>query len=126
MWPAISSRTPDFPLLWDIGLRTSFNFLFHDATTFRPFTVELDVVNDVHELLGRKSQRVNGREGVAFVLKSLPENAKNLFTLLVGEVLVAMEDGGEDGGVEYRMIYNKAVEEFICSSEMAFRTLLKE
>lgn len=121
-----SADTPDFPLLWDIGLRTSFNFLFHDATTFRPFTVELDVVNDVHELLGRKSQRVNGREGVAFVLKSLPENAKNLFTLLVGEVLVAMEDGGEDGGVEYRMIYNKAVEEFICSSEMAFRTLLKE
>lgn len=121
-----SADTPDFALLWDIGLRTSFNFVFHDATTFRPFTVELDVVDDVHELLGRKAQRVNGREGVAFVLKSLPENAKNLFQLLVGEVLVAMEDSGDDTGVEYRMVYNKAVEEFICSSEMAFRTLLKE
>jgi origin recognition complex subunit 2 len=81
----------------------------------------------VHELLGRQSQRVNGREGVAFVLKSLTENAKNLFRLLVGEVLIAMEDeGDEDVGLEYRMVYNKAVEEFICSSEMAFRTLLKE
>lgn len=125
-----SVDTPDFPLLWDIGVRSSFNFAFHDCTTFAPFTVELDVVDDVHELLGRKARRVNGREGVAFVLKSLPENAKNLFRLLIGEVLIAMEEEGgygeDETGVEYRMVYNKAVEEFICSSEMAFRTLLKE
>lgn len=126
-----STDTPDFPVLWDVGLRSAFNFAFHDATTFAPFKVELDVVDDVHELLGRKSRRVNGREGVAFVLRSLPENAKNLFQLIVGEVLIAMEEesggaGDGDVGVEYRMIYNKAVEEFICSSEMAFRTLLKE
>ena len=40
----------------------------------------------------------------------------------------SQEDHGDDDGVglEYRMVYNKAVEEFICSSEMAFRTLLKE
>lgn len=75
------------------------------------------------------------------MLRSLPENARKLFGLIVGEVLVAFEDGGGGGGtsgagefaaggegpgVEYRMLYNKAVEEFICSSEMAFRTLLKE
>jgi len=29
-------------------------------------------------------------------------------------------------GVEYRVLYQKAVEEFICSNEMNFRTLLKE
>jgi origin recognition complex subunit 2 len=117
-------------LLWDIGVCSSFNFVFHDCTSFVPFTVELDVIDEVHELLGRQARRVNGREGVAFVLKSLPENAKNLFQLLVGEVLIAMEEEGngidEAGGVEYRIVYNKAVEEFICSSEMAFRTLLKE
>jgi origin recognition complex subunit 2 len=126
---ACSADTPDFPLLWDIGIRSAFNFAFHDCTTFAPFAVELDIVDDVHELLGRKSQRVNGREGVAFVLRSLPENAKNLFQLIIGEVLIASEEegaGAEDSGVEYRMVYNKAVEEFICSSEMAFRTLLKE
>ncbi|KAI1468545.1 origin recognition complex subunit 2 [Daldinia caldariorum] len=125
-----SADTSDFPLLWDSSLRSSFNFVFHDCTTFAPFTAELEVVDDVHELLGRKARRVGGKEGVTYVLRSLPENAKNLFRLLVGEVLAAMDDaGGFDGenpGVEYRMVYNKAVEEFICSSEMAFRTLLKE
>ncbi|KAI8958651.1 origin recognition complex subunit 2 [Daldinia sp. FL1419] len=124
-----STDTSDFPLLWDSSLRSSFNFAFHDCTTFAPFTAELEVVDDVHELLGRKARRVGGKEGVTYVLRSLPENAKNLFRLLVCEVLAAMDDGGPGGenpGVEYRMLYNKAVEEFICSSEMAFRTLLKE
>ncbi|KAI1824168.1 origin recognition complex subunit 2-domain-containing protein [Xylaria intraflava] len=124
-----SADTPDFTLLWDSSLRSSFSFVFHDCTTFAPYTAELEVVDDVHELLGRKARRVGGKEGVAFVLRSLTENARNLYRLLVGEVLVAMDDdadSGENPGVEYRMIYNKAVEEFICSSEMAFRTLLKE
>ncbi|UQC82302.1 origin recognition complex subunit 2 [Colletotrichum lupini] len=128
-----TADTPSFPLLWDAAQRTSFNFLFHDATTLQPLQdVELDPVDEVHELLGRKARRVNGREGVVFVLRSLPENAKKLFELLVIEVLSAMDDdggqqyGAENTGVEYRMVYNKAVEDFICSSEMAFRTLLKE
>lgn len=126
-----SADTPDVSLLWDSGLRSSFNFLFHDCTTFAPYLAEMDVVDEVHELLGRKARRAGGKDGVAFVLRSLPENAKSLFRLLVGEVLVMMmdEESGPDAenpGVEYRMLYNKAVEEFICSSEMAFRTLLKE
>ncbi|KAI1327808.1 origin recognition complex subunit 2-domain-containing protein [Xylariaceae sp. FL0255] len=125
-----SADTPDFTLLWDSGLRSSFSFVFHDCTTFAPFTAELEVVDDVHELLGRKARRVGGKEGVTYVLRSLTENARNLYRLLVGEVLVAMDDEAEsleeNPGVEYRMLYNKAVEEFICSSEMAFRTLLKE
>lgn len=130
---ACTADTADFPLLWDAALRASLNLLFHDCTTFAPRApCELDVVDEVHELLGRKARRAGGKEGVAFVLRSLPENARALFRLLVGEVLVvAGEQGGGGGGdgevaVEYRMVYNKAVEEFICSSEMAFRTLLKE
>lgn len=125
-----SADTPDFSMLWDIGIRSAYNFVFHNSTTFAPFHAELDVVDEVHELLGRKARRVNGREGVAFVLRSLPENAKNLFQLIVGECLIAAEEDDasaeESAGVEYKIIYNKAVEEFICTSEMAFRTLLKE
>lgn len=143
-----SADNPSFPLLWDSSLRSTFNFLFHDCTTFQPYTSELDVVDDVHELLGRSGRRIGGKEGVSFVLKSLPENAKNLFRVLIGEQLAAIDEnlgigfeGADDDddnneqrvgskvtevGVEYRVLYQKAVEEFICSNEMNFRTLLKE
>ena len=143
-----SADHPSFPLLWDSSLRSTFNFLFHDCTTFQPYTAEVDVVDEVHELLGRSGRRVGGKEGVSFVLKSLPENAKNLFRVLIAEQLAALDDNhgaleGEDDddgndnprvvgyrksepGVEYRVLYQKAVEEFICSNEMNFRTLLKE
>ena len=143
-----SADHPSFPLLWDSSLRSTYNFVFHDCTTFQPYTAEVDVVDEVHELLGRSGRRVGGKEGVSFVLKSLPENAKNLFRVLIGEQLAAMDEaldapeGADDDndnedrrvmvhrrnepGVEYRVLYNKAVEEFICSNEMNFRTLLKE
>jgi origin recognition complex subunit 2 len=147
-----SADHPSFPLLWDSSLRSAFNFLFHDCTTFQPYIPEVDVVDEVHELLGRRSRRVGGKEGVIFVLKSLPEKAQQLFKVLILEQLAAMdEDSGagfganddddEDDddeertlarpqkmepGVEWRVLYQKVVEEFICSNEMNFRTLLKE
>jgi origin recognition complex subunit 2 len=144
-----SADHPSFPLLWDSSLRSTYNFLFHDCTTFQSYSSEIDVVDEVHELLGRSGRRVGGKEGVSFVLKSLPENAKNLFRVLIGEQLATMDDNSgatfedddnedddiearsgnsrrNEHGVEYRVLYQKAVEEFICSNEMNFRTLLKE
>ncbi|KAI9829620.1 MAG: Origin recognition complex subunit 2 [Phylliscum demangeonii] len=155
-----STDHPACLLLWDSSLRQSFNFCFHDCTTFAPYdAAEIDVVDAVNDLLGRSGRPIAGKEGVAYVLKSLPENARNLYRVLVGEQLAGMEDGvaalaqqpdnddddnhnnydhhtteaapaapaaGGDSGIEYRVLYHKAVEEFICSSEMAFRTLLKE
>ncbi|KAK4539802.1 hypothetical protein LTR36_010336 [Oleoguttula mirabilis] len=176
--------TPNFPLLWDITLTRQLRFLYHDATTFQPYRVEIDVVEEVNALLGRSGRRLGGKDGVGYVLKSLPENARNLFRILVAEQLAladaepnamlsatADEDeldvdeilGAEDEeeaaneqatpskrgrgrpakkakpaplprpaavsahqGVEYRTLYHKAVEEFVCSSELNFRTLLKE
>lgn len=153
--PSISlvctADTPNFPLLWDVGLRAQYKFLFHDATTFAPYSAEIDVVETVNELLGRSGRRIGGRDGVGFVLRSLPENARSLFRILVTEQLALLltgEGGADDDevatpkskknttakntatdatqGVEYRVLYHKAVEEFVCSSEVGFRTLLKE
>lgn len=137
-----TADTPNFLLMWDISLRDQFRFVFHDCTTFAPFDAEYDVVEEVHNLLGRKSRRIGGKEGVGFVLKSLPENARNLYRVLLTELLSMMDEGhnsddgmdggreaqgtGEEIGVEFRMLYQKAAEEFIASSEMMFRTLLKE
>ncbi|KAJ5182853.1 hypothetical protein N7492_000469 [Penicillium capsulatum] len=138
----LTADTPNFPVMWDISLRDQFNLVFHDSTTFFPFVVEYDVVEEVHALLGRKGQRVGGKEGVGFVLKSLPENARNLYRLLLTELITVLDDGhqsdeegtgdgdgsksAEDQGIEFRLLYQKATEEFIASSEMMFRTLLKE
>lgn len=140
-----TADTPNFLLMWDINLRDQFNFVFHDCTTFAPFDAETDVVEEVHSLVGRKSRRAGGKEGVGFVLKSLPENARNLYRLLLAELLSVMDEGhnsdddmdgqaagreghgpGEETGIEFRILYQKASEEFIASSEMMFRTLLKE
>ncbi len=132
-----TADTPSFPLLWDSSLREQYNFIFHDSTTFAPFSSEINVVDDVHELLGRSGRRVGGKEGAGFVLKSLPEKARDLYRVLVSEQLTSMEEAlveldepeeriAGTGGVEYRALYQKAVEEFICSNEMNFRTLLKE
>lgn len=183
--------TPNFALLWDVALARQFRFLYHDATTFQPYTAELDVVEEVNSLLGRSGRRLGGKDGVGYVLKSLPENARNLFRILVAEQLALADvEGGHDDidtpgatpayddidsddvlgasdeeaamqqqasptrrvrgkgrpakarkarpppkpiasamaveGVEYRTLYHKAVEEFVCSSEVNFRTLLKE
>ena len=184
--------TPNFALLWDISLTRQFRFLYHDATTFQPYAAELDVVEDVNFLLGRSGRRLGGKDGVGYVLKSLPENARNLFRILVAEQLALADvEGGHNEndtaggatpaysdidsddvlgasdeeaamqqqasptrrvrgkgrpakarktrappkpiasavvveGVEYRTLYHKAVEEFVCSSEVNFRTLLKE
>lgn len=126
-----SADTPDFPLLWDISLRSTFNFLFHDATTLAPLSAELSAVDDVHELLNRATRRAGGLEAVFVVLRSLTANARRLYGLLIAEVLTALSEGeagdGENPGVEFRMLFNKAVEAFVCpSSEMAFRQLLRE
>ncbi|OSS43754.1 hypothetical protein B5807_11502 [Epicoccum nigrum] len=154
--PSISllctADSPNFSLLWDVGLKTQYKFLFHDATTFAPYDAEIDVVETVNELLGRSGRRIGGRDGVGFVLRSLPENARSLYRILVMEQLALdiMEQGLDDDdeaiatpknkkvaqarqaapeanqGVEYRVLYHKAVQEFVCSSEVGFRTLLKE
>ena len=144
-----SADHPSFPLLWDSSIRSTYNFLFHECATFQPYTAEVDVVDEVHELLGRSGRRVGGKDGVIFVLKSLPINATNLFKILIGEQLAGMDDTPANAydnddddendddqrfgkakrveeGVEYRTLYQKAVEEFICSNDMGFRSLLKE
>ncbi|DAA77291.1 TPA_exp: Uncharacterized protein A8136_6551 [Trichophyton benhamiae CBS 112371] len=143
-----TADTPNFLVLWDITLRDKFNFVFHDCTTFASYDVELNVVDEVHSLLGRKIRRVGGKQGIGFVLKSLPENTRKLYRLLITEILMMLgdnQDGEEEddaqieaddpesdtrsgkvAAIEWRALFHKASEEFISSSEMMFRTQLKE
>lgn len=139
--------TPNFPLLWDVNLRDRYNWLFHDTTTFQSFAgVETgSVVDEFNELLGRSGRTVTGKGGASYVLKSLTENARSLYRVLLAEILAAAdtgnldEDRGSDdddgegarverelGGMERKALFQKVVEEFICSSEMGFTQLLNE
>lgn len=141
-----TADSPTFPSLWNSSLLDQYKFVFHDCTTFAPYTAEIQIVDEVHDLLGRKKLRTGGKEGIGFVLKSLPENARNLYRILLSEILAILTDdnerswGRQDGkavnkqtqdlaeevGIEYRALYQKASEEFICSSSMNFQFLLKE
>lgn len=156
--------TPTSNILFPSNVRNRYALIFHDVTTFAPYDAETSPVDDVNELLGRKGRRAGGSQGIGFVLKSLPENARNLYKLLVSEILTIMTDDDvdagqidpdiigdeefidpsmldisatprkkstrtqavEDIGIEYRTLYQKASEQFICSSDMNFRFLLKE
>ncbi|ETN40310.1 uncharacterized protein HMPREF1541_04586 [Cyphellophora europaea CBS 101466] len=141
-----TADSPTLPLLWNSTLLDKYNFVFHDCTTFAPYKVELSVVDDVNELLGRKGRRAGGQEGIKYVLQSLPPNAQKLYHILISEILSIlagdfdaeeeddvggsrgkpMQDLAEETGVEYRLLYDKACDAFICTSEMNFRFLLKE
>ncbi|CCX09626.1 origin recognition complex subunit 2-domain-containing protein [Pyronema domesticum] len=128
------------PLLWDAARVSQFNFLWHDATTFEPYTVEIPA-DEVLSLVDGAG-RAGGTKGVKYVLASLPSNARSLFRILVSHQLQAMMDDDNGGvgtgkakgrkvdaseyGVEYRVLYQRAMGEFICSNDVAFRTLLKE
>ena len=65
------------PLLWDAARISQFNFLWHDATTFDSYTVEIPVDEALSLVDG--SGRAGGTKGVKYVLASLPSNAKSLF-----------------------------------------------
>ncbi|KAM5471931.1 Origin recognition complex subunit 2 [Microsporum audouinii] len=145
-----TADTPNFLVLWDITLRDQFNFVFHDCTTFSSYNIELNVVDEVHSLLGRRVRRIGGKQGIGFVLKSLPENTRKLYRLLITEILMMLGDQQLDAeeenearneaddheendirskngaAIEWRALFHKASEEFISSSEMMFRTQLKE
>jgi origin recognition complex subunit 2 len=117
------------PLMWDAARMSLFNFLWHDATTFKSYSVEVSV-DDVLALTDGGG-RVGGTRGVRYVLASLPTNARSLFRILVGMQVEGMKEKGKEKGVveegvEYRVLYQRAVGEFVCSNEVAFRTLLKE
>jgi origin recognition complex subunit 2 len=153
----VTASNPGFPLLWPSSMRDTLNILFHDASTFLSYDdpsisvseLGVGVVDSVAELMGKKGSTAAGRERVQWVLKSLPENARGLYRILVGEILATEADGlpddgfggdeddmetggygvGDSGdmpGVDAKVLYQKAAEEFLCSSEMAFRGLLRE
>ncbi|KAI3407019.2 ORC2 [Candida oxycetoniae] len=121
------------PLLWDSSKSKNLNLIWHDLTTYAPYIAELsfkDILN-----LG-KSKKFVGSLGAKFVLRSLTENHRNLYRLLLEGQLIRMKPIADTRGsglkgvvkfaLELRLLYSLCLDEFIVSNEVTFRTFLKE
>lgn len=138
VWLICSIDQINSPLLWDSAKTSLFNFAWHDITTYEPYLLE----NQFKDILSiGKSSKSLGAKGAKYVLSSLTQNARNLYRVLVSNQLQAMEDELLDGqgqqdrsktvgsvknGIEFKVLYNLCVEEFIASNEISFRIMLRE
>ncbi|RLV91475.1 Origin recognition complex subunit 2 [Spathaspora sp. JA1] len=135
LWLISSTDNINASLLWDSFKIKNFNFIWHDLTTYSCYINESsfkDVLN-----LG-KSKKFVGNSGAKFVLRSLTDNHRNLYRVLVETQIenmkkVATTRAARNGlkgtmkfGVELKTLYDKCLDEFITSNEITFRTFLTE
>ncbi|KAK9326331.1 origin recognition complex subunit 2-domain-containing protein [Lipomyces orientalis] len=129
------------PILWDSAKLSSFNFIWHDATTFASYTAETSF-SDPLMLGGGTGRNVNransgpGHAGIRYVLESLTSNARGLYRVLISHQLQSIEDDfgqTQDSrndssrfGMEFKTLYQRCSEEFIVTNELNFRTMLTE
>nr|KAJ3422558.1 Origin recognition complex subunit 2 [Polyrhizophydium stewartii] len=73
-------------LLWNSALMARFNWAFQDATTFADYLEEATFENS---LMLHQSEL--GLQGVLYVLKSLPANARKLFRILAHHQIASAE-----------------------------------
>lgn len=135
VWLLTSVDNVNASLLWDLYRFKNFNFLWHDATTYKPYGVELSF-KDVLSM-GR-SKRFVGSKGAKYVLTSLSSNAQNLYRVLLQMQLKVLEEStasksGRTGlrgsiklGVEFKALYDQCLKEYVTSNEMNFRSILGE
>lgn len=135
VWLLTSVDNVNASLLWDLYRFKNFNFLWHDATTYKPYGVELSF-KDVLSM-GR-SKRFVGSKGAKYVLTSLSSNAQNLYRVLLQMQVKVLEEStasksGRTGlrgsiklGVEFKALYDQCLKEYVTSNEMNFRSILGE
>lgn len=134
VWLLTSVDNINASLLWDLYRFKNFNFLWHDATTYSPYGVELSF-KDVLSM-GR-SKRFVGSKGANYVLTSLSSNAKNLYRVLLQMQLKVLEEGSTKSArtglrgsaklaVEFKLLFEQCLKEYVTSNEMSFRSILGE
>lgn len=135
VWLITSVDNVNASLLWDLYRFKNFNFLWHDATTYDPYGVELSFKDILS--MGR-SKKFVGSKGAKFVLTSLSSNAQKLYKVLLQMQIKVLEEStsskaGRTGlrgslklGVEMKLLYEECLKEFVTSNEMNFRSILGE
>ena len=135
VWVIASTDNINLGLLWDLNRFKNFNFLWHNVTSYEPYTVELSF----KDLLSMgKSKKFVGSRGASYVLASLTANAKKLYQVILEMQMATLNasvstktgvtglKGSPKNSVELRAVYEKCVEGFIVSNEVNFKTMLGE
>lgn len=133
IWVLSSIDHINAPLLWDLSKSKSMNLIWHDLTTYNTYSIETSF-KDVLSM--GKSKKYIGSLGAKFVLRSLTDNHRQLYKILLADQLDNMEiaasskgfglKGTVKFGVDLKTLYNQCLDEFIVSNEVTFRTFLKE
>jgi origin recognition complex subunit 2 len=117
-----SSDHINTPLLFDMNLMTDFNFLWHDVTSYSPYTVETSFENLICE--------VGGENGASYVLQSLTSSTKRLFNMLcrhqLGLSLPNDKIHDSSSGLSFDALFSKASRDFIVQELGSFRIMLTE
>ncbi|KAG7664836.1 ORC2 [[Candida] subhashii] len=135
VWLLSSTDNLNVGLLWDSFKSKNLNFIWHDLTTYASYTTEMSF-KDVLSL-GR-SKKFVGETGAKFVLRSLTDNHRNLYRILLQSQIQTMTKlvatkaartglkGSSKYGIQLKELYELCLDEFITSNEITFRTLLTE
>lgn len=127
------------PLIWDSAKLASYNFVWHDVTTFAPYTVETSFDDPL--LLGKKTE-AKGAKGVKYVLESVTPNHRSLYKNLIycqleefhnvaekrklPESEVGALTGSAHVSVDYDKVLTECLNELTVSNKKDFHEKLKE
>lgn len=127
------------PLLWDTSAMTSFNFMWHNISTYSSYKKEVSFRDPLS--LG-KADEFDGSKGAKYVLLSLNANSKRLYQRLLVEQLeminmAVAEDvqlaegrGAMKGSLKtclsLKEFYDMCSSGFIVSDSISFKAVLRE
>ncbi|KAI9193691.1 origin recognition complex, subunit 2 [Polychytrium aggregatum] len=130
------------PLLWDTDKLSRFNWIWHDATTFEPLTIETSYEGSCLRMLTTMGQSEGtSLRGCQYILKSCTVNARKMFKLLAhndGRGAGDPDDHDDTGrngagvgskekvGMTRKAFYQKCKEHFLVSNDITFKTQLRE
>ena len=100
------------PLLWDQNKLAKFNFIWHDATNFLPYTEE--TLNE-NSLMVRSSGSGLALNSLLRVFESLTPNAKEIYMLIIRHQMKAVEEVGLTfyQGISFKDLYRQVFLFFI-------------
>ena len=105
-------------LLWDHSKLASLAFAWHDVTNYQPYLVETSFETSV---LGTSNQKSG--LGIIHVLRSLAQNARNIFLTLARYQMESMEGNGAaeaKDGMSFDSLFQKCREGLVLRVHCGF------